>query len=195
MKYFDIHDWNMDELVNNIRERIVESKKDIPPKVVRHYIMIAYKCGESCYTYPNRGYFAYGVVPEFETREEAEEYLDHCSGITRIGENAWVEDGYDDTYELSDGSVERCHYMIRESDCEEYEDGEYHCEYSDEEKDKLSEALYIIEKARVYMKVYDHCCDEYSFGGGSFSDELKEELEKFEEEYTEELPEDYYKEE
>ena len=195
MRYFDIYDWKLDELVDNIRERIADSKRPIPPKVMRHCIMIVYKCGEDSYSYPNRGYFAYGVVPEFTTRQEAEEYLNHCTGITRVGDNSWVEDGYNETYEKKDGSVENCHYMIRESDYEEYEDGEHHTEYSEEEKRLLSEALYNIEKSRVYMTVYDHCCDQYSFGGGGFSDELKEELEKFEKEYTEELPDDYYKEE
>ena len=38
---------------------------------------------------------------------------------------------------------------------------------------------------RVYLDVYDHCCDQCSFGNGHFSNELKEELEKFEKNYNE----------
>ena len=191
MRYFDIYDWKLDELVDNIRERILESKKPLPKKVMRHLVIIVYRCGEGSYIFPNRGYFAHGVVPEFKTRQEAEDYLNQCDGIIKIGDGAWVEDGYNDTYTKSDGTVERCHYTIRESDYEEYEDGEHHTEYGEEEKKMLSEALYNIEKARVYMRVYDHCCDQYSFGDNRFSNELKRELEKFEKEYTEELPEDY----
>lgn len=191
-RYFDYSEWNIDELCNHIRERIFESKKPIPKKVMKHYICIVFRTGENCYTYPNYGVFAYGYIPEFKTRKEAEDYLAKHDWIERKGDNCWVEYNEVRYYDLKSGGSEQYHYEIRESDYEEYEDGENYIEYTEEEKNQLSEILYQIERGKVCMSVYDHCCDQGSFGGGSFSEELKEELEKFEKEYTEELPEGWF---
>lgn len=187
-RYFDYSDWSLEELCNHIRDRIEESKKPIPPKVMKHSVSIVYRVGEGCYSYPTYGYFSYPHMPDFKNRHEAEDYLDKCGWIEKKGDNFWVDTCEKQTYKDKDGNDVYYHYEIRESDYEAYEDDEFHTEYSDEEKQKLSEALYMIEKARVYMSVYDYCCDNGCFGHGDFSDELKEELEKFEKNFTEELP-------
>lgn len=191
-RYFDYSDWDIEELCNHIRERIYESKKPIPGKVMKHYVSIVYKVGEGCYQYSGYGWFSYGNIPQFKTREEAEEYLDSIAWLTRTGDNSWIEEGRVRHYDTSDGKTERCHYEIRESDYEEYEDGEDHIEYTSDEKRYLSEILYNIEKARCCMDVYDHCCDQGSFGGGSFVKEFEEKISNFNKTYTEELPEDWF---
>lgn len=189
MRYFDISMWSLDELTDSIRERIRESKKKIPCKVKKHGISIVYIVGVNCYQYPNHGYFGCGMVPEFKSVGEAEMWLDGISWIDREGD-IWVEHGESHVYVDNDGNEVKCHYEIREYDYEEYEDGEEYTEYSEEEKKKLSEVLYLIEKAKVAMSVYDYCCDQWSFGHGGFSDELKEEYEKFEKGYSEDVRED-----
>lgn len=191
-RYFDYSDWDIEEVCNHIRERIFESKKTIPPKVMKHFVSIVYRTGESCYSYGCYGLYSYGRMPEFETREDAEKFLDKCAWITKLGDNFWVEDRESRSYDTKDGKTVLCHYEIRESDYEVYEDGGDYIEYTDEEKKQLSDILYIIEKARVCMSVYDHCCDQGSLGGGSFSEELKEELDKFEKDFSEDLPEGWF---
>lgn len=191
-RYFDYRDWELDELCHSLRERISESKKPLPKKVMKHSVIVLYRTGEGSYMYPNWGWFSYGNVPDFKSKDEAEKYLLDVCNFTKIGENMYEDNHKNQTYTNADGNVVNCHYVIRESDYEAFEDGEYHIEYSDEEKQKLSEALYMIEKARVYMSVYDHYCDQWSFGNGRFSNELKTELENFEKEYTEEISDEEY---
>lgn len=191
MSYFEYRDYEIEDMCNSIRERILESKKPLPPKVMNHYVSIRYRIGEGSYQYPHHGVFSWDVRPEFKTRQEAEDYLNKISWLKKEGDNFWVEDTETSYYDCKDGSSVKYHYEIHEFDIEEYEDGNSHVEYSDSEKDMLSEALYHIEKARIYMQVYNHCSDQWSFGNGRFSDEVNEEMEKFEKEFTEELPEDY----
>lgn len=190
--YFDYNYWEIERLCNQIRERIRDSKKVIPPIVKKHAISIIYRTSENSYRYPMYGPFAYNVRPEFTTREEAEKYIESFDYVTKVSDNFYI-DGIrcGETYETKDGQVVDCHYEILEYDYEEYEDGEHYVLYSDEEKKMLSEALRKIEEATVYMSVFDHCTDQGSFGDGSFSEELKEELDKFNKEFTEELPEGY----
>lgn len=188
-RYFDYSDWNIEELCDHIRERIDESKKPIPPKIMKHSVSILYKVGETCYMYPTYNFgYGYGDIPNFKTRQEAEDYISKCGWIEKKGDNFWIDSHSKETYKDKYGNEIRCHYEIKESDYEVYEDEEYHTEYSDEEKQKLSEALYMIEKARVYMRVYDYCCDHCHFGKGDFSNELNDELKVFESNFTEELP-------
>ena len=183
-RYFDYREWDFEEICQNLRKRIYESKQPIPKKVMKHSVSILYRISKDCCTYPNTGWFSY--MPEFKTVEDAEKYLESIPGIDKDG-GLWInfQSGKVDTYEDKNGIEVPCHYEIRENDYEVYEDGNYYTEYSDEEKEKLSETLYNIEKMRVYLDVYDHCCDQYSFGNGHFSNELKEELEKFEKNYNE----------
>ena len=189
MRYIELREWDIDYICNDIRERIAESKKPIPPKIIKHYISIVYKTGENSYIYPSYGLFSYPHVPDFKSRQEAENFMNCISWLKRIGENSWEEIPVRDKYIDNNGNEINCHYMIRESDYEVYEDEESHTEYSDEEREKLSEALYIIEKAMSYIRAYDYCRDQYCFGNGGFVKELKEELDKFEKNFTEELPE------
>lgn len=184
-RYFDFREWDLEEICYSLRKRIAESKKPIPPKVKRHLISIIYRTDVNCYTYSNlKSLYS---ISDFKNRQEAIDFLNKFSWLTRTGDNSWEESSVRETYIDANGNEVKYHYEINEGDYEEYEDGESYFEYSNEEKEKLSEALHMIEKARVYINVYDHCCDQYSFGEGRFSDELKTELENFEKEYTENL--------
>ena len=182
-KYFDYSDWQLEEICDNIRERLEDTKVPIPPKVKKHGINIVYKIGEGCYNYPNYGYFSYDIIPKFKIRKEAEDYLNQFSWLKRIDENNWEEIPPKDTYTDKNGSIHNCTYQIREYDYEEYEDGETYYEYTEEEKKKLTETLYFIEKARAYLKAYDYACDEYDFGEGRYVHNLNKELDKFEKEF------------
>lgn len=183
-RYFEYRDWELENICQNLREYIHVSRQPIPAKIKKHCVSILYREGETCYIYPNYGWFSYGVVPEFKTREDAEKYLESLPDIKKI-DGLWVDVSRNEIYETSDGKKIPCHYIVRESDYEVYADDEYHIEFSEEEKQKLSEALYNIEKARVYLRVFDYCCDQSSFGEDRFSNELKEELDKFENNYNE----------
>lgn len=189
--YFEYKDWDIEDLCDSIRERIHESKQPLPKKVMKHNVSIVFRIGEGSYQYPSRGWFSYDIMPNFITRQDAEKYLDNMGWIKKVKDNFWVEDNETRYYETKNGDSVPYHYEVRESDYENWEDDEYHTEYSEEEKKTLSEALYWIEKARVYMRTYDHCSDQGCFGHGGFSNEVKEELERFEKEYSEELPSDY----
>lgn len=189
-RYFDYSDWHLDELCEDLRKRISESKKPLPKKVRNRYVSIYYRIGEGSWMYPNTGWFAHGTKPDFKSVKEAEEYLDSLPRFKKIGDNSWVEGENVEYYTCQDGTCVPKHYEVKESYCMEYEDGEGHIEYSKSEQKMLRKALYEIEKARVYMDVYDHCCDQWSFGEGHFSKELTKRLKEFEENYTEDFVEE-----
>lgn len=192
--YFDYSDWKIEELTNSIRERITEAKTPLPKKVMKHFICIRYRTGERCYSYGGGNEWIWNH-PEFKTREDAVKYIDKLGWVERIGDNMWVDSYSTDTYKDKDGNEVPCHYVIDEYDTEVYEDGDYHIVYTDEERKYLSEALHCIEKARAYMRAYDYASGKCGFGEGSYAETTSKELEKFENEYTEELPDDYYEEE
>lgn len=182
-RYFDYNDWDIEYLCNHIRERINESKSVIPPKVKKQGIYITFKVGDN--TFQSTQYFS---GRDFKSRKEAEDLLNKTQWIEKIGENSWKDEVENRTYATESGEEVPYHFEIVEYEYEQYEDGEDYIEYSEDEVKNLKEALYLIEKARVYMEAYDYCSDEYCFGKGGFTKELNEKLEKFEKEYTEELP-------
>lgn len=183
MRYFDIRDWDIEEMCDSLRERIAEAKKPLPKRVMKHSVSIILRTSPTSYQSPE----PYFYRERFQTREEAEKFMDKTPWIERTGDNSWIELGSRNhkTYIDKEGNEVPYHYEINEYDYETWEDDEYHIEYSDSEKKMLSETLYQIEKARIYMDVYDHCCDQGSFGEGHFAQELNERLKKFEEEYNE----------
>lgn len=189
-RYFDYSDWKIEEITNSIRERIHDSKQPIPKKIIKHFIQIRYKIGDGCYSWSSNNWM--WEHDEFTNREEAITFLNKKSWIERTGENMWVDCCNNQTYTDKEGNVIPYHYEIEEYDSEIYEDGEYHTEYTDKEKNALSEALLCIEKARIYLKAFDRAENNASFGSDSFCEYLKEEFEDFFEHFTEELPEDYY---
>lgn len=191
-RYFDYSDWKIEEISDSIRERLSEAKTLLPKKVMKHFISIRYKTGESSYCCGGGDEWMWNHQ-EFKTREEAIDYIGKLGWIERIGDNMWINSYSHETYKNKDGYDVRCHYLIEEYDAEVYEDGEHHVEYTDEERGYLSDALYCIEKARVYMRVYDYASDKCGFGGGSYAEMTRKELEKFENEYSEELSDDYIK--
>lgn len=183
-RYFEYRDWEIEDICNNIRKRIMDSKKPIPLKVKKYGVSIIYRTSETSY---QSGWNRLHYV-ELEDKEQAIKFLDNCRWLVREGENMWVDDCEKHTYINKDGITIPYHFEIREYEYECYEDGNDYVEYSDEEKQMLRETLYNIEKARVYLSVYDHCSDQYSFGDGNFSNSSLSSLEKFEKEYSENLP-------
>lgn len=187
-RHFDYKDWELEEICNSIRERIADSKKVIPKKITKKGVNIIYRTSETSY---QSGWNRLHYV-NIEDKEQAEKYLNNCRWLIKIDENMWIDDCDKHTYTTKDGITIPCHFEIKEYDYECYEDGNDYVEYSDEEKQMLRETLYNIEKARVYLSVYDHCTDQYNFGHGDFSKELKKELEKFDTGFTEDLPPEYF---
>ena len=190
MRYYnDIHEWSIEELCHSIRERIAESKKPIPPKVKKHGVTIYYRLGEGSYRGSYNEFYHWYPI---ESKEQAIDRLNKCSWLERIADNEWVEIGRaSDYYECKDGTMKRQHYFIEEYDYEEYEDGENHIEYSEGEIQALKDTLFNIEKGLAYMRAYDHAEDQGSFGRGAYVEYANDELENFNEKYTEELPENY----
>lgn len=176
---YDISSMELDRMCNDIIRRLIESKEPIPPKVKKHAVAIRFKVGENCFSFPNYGWFAH--LPEFKNVGEAERFLSRIPDMMKIGDNFWVE-GYEKrTYKTSNDERIQYHYEIHEYDYEEFEDGEYHTEYTEEEIEKLKETLVIINKARTYMRAYDYAEDDSVFGNGQYVRLLDEKFKYYEE--------------
>lgn len=176
---FEYRDYEIERMCEDLVRRLIDAKKPIPPKIKKHCVSIRFRTGEGCFSYPNYGWFSH--LPEFKSWDDAEKFLGKLPDMFRMKPNFWVEEGETRTYETKDGARVLYHYEIHEYDYEEYEDGEYHTEYTPEEIERMKETLKIIDKARVYMKAYDYACDECDFGGGSFDKVMDEHLTNYEE--------------
>lgn len=183
MRYFDeFHMYAYEDILESLRNRIDEAKKPLPKKIMKHYVSIVQKTSETSFMYCSH-MFWHRYPDGFKTREQAEKFLNSCSWLIYNKEkDIWVEYNEDGAFVDKDGNTVPYHYMIRESDCEVYEDEENHFEYTEEEIKKLEETLDVLEKAKVYLEAYDYCCEEYSFGYNDYTKELNERLDEFEQE-------------
>lgn len=190
-RYFEYSDWKIEEITNSIRERIYDAKQPLPKKVMKHFIQIRYKIGSECCTWNSSNTWMW-EHDEFTNIDDAISFLNKKNWLKRIDDNMWVDCYNSQTYTDKDGNTIPYHYEIDEYDSEVYEDGEHHTEYTDDERNALSDALICIEKARKYLKAYDRAENNGSFGNGSFSEYVKDELQDFFDNFTEDLPDDYY---
>lgn len=169
--YFDFKDYEIEEMIQDLKNRIAETEKPLPKKVMRHNVCIVFRTDKDVYEYPRSGWFMH--VPDFETRKDAEKFLARVPGMIRLGDDYWVLDGERREYEVAYGHKVFYHYEIRESDYEQFEDGQHHYEYTPEEVIALKRTLTSMEDGLRAMRLYDKCCEDGRFGNGEFVEEMR----------------------
>lgn len=180
-RYFEYRDCDIEDMCNSLIRKLIDAKihNPLPPKVKKHAVVIRFKTGECCFSFPSYGWMT--KLPEFKSYDDAERFLNRTTGLFKMGANFWVDEGETRSYPTSDGPKVLYHYEIQEYDYEGFEDGNYYTEYTPEEIKHMEETLAIIDKARVYMRAFDYAEDESTFGKGAYSKTLNEYLKNYEE--------------
>ena len=156
--YFDYQQYHIDDIANNIEKEIEEAAKPKPPLVWREHVSIFKKIDD---------WHSRCIYMGFKTYNEAVKHLKKDKAYKFVRE--YEKDGKRIS-EFMDGDklIE-----VKELRYQEYEDGEYYPEYTEETIQIFKDAVKILRKAAIYAQRID-----WFLSGDDGEDNLKERLEK-----------------
>ncbi len=156
--HFDYQQYYIDDIANSIEKEIEEATKPKPPLVWREHVSIFKKIDD---------WHSRGIYMGFKTYNEALRHLKKDKAYKFVRE--YEKDGKRIS-EFMDGDklIE-----VKELRYQEYEDGEYHPEYTDETIQIFKDAVKILRKAAIYAQRID-----WLLSGDDDEKSLKERLEE-----------------
>ena len=156
--HFDYQQYHIEDIANSIEKEIEEAAKPKPPLVWREHVSIFKKIDD---------WHSRGIYMGFKTYNEAVKHLKKDKAYKFVRE--YEKDG-ERTSEFMEGDklIE-----VKELRYQEYEDGEYHPEYTEETIQIFKNAVKILRKAAIYAQRID-----WLLSGDDGEDNLKERLEK-----------------
>ena len=158
--HFDYAQYRIDDIIYSIQRAIDDAKKPRPPLITKSGVSVLEKMEEGYYRHVNHHFVDFGDALYYYTNNDRYEILD------RNDKMLWVKDKHTEQV-----------YKIKHFTYEEYEDGKYYPDYSDETIKEFENAIDILCKASVYV----HRIDWFLSGDDgeeSFHLRLKEELDK-----------------
>lgn len=156
--HFDYQQYYIDDIANSIEKEIEEAIKPKPPLVWREGVSVFKKIDD---------WHSKGVYMGFKTYDEAVKNLKKDKAYKFIRE--YEKDGKRISEFMGcDKLIE-----VKEIRYQEYEDGEYYPEYTEETIQIFKDAVKILRKAAIYANRID-----WLLSGDDGEDNLKERLEK-----------------
>lgn len=156
--HFDYQQYYIDDIANSIEKEIEEAIKPKPPLVWREGVSVFKKIDD---------WHSKGVYMGFKTYDEAVKNLKKDKVYKFIRE--YEKDGKRISEFMGcDKLIE-----VKEIRYQEYEDGEYYPEYTEETIQIFKDAVKILRKAAIYANRID-----WLLSGDDGEDNLKERLEK-----------------
>lgn len=156
--HFDYQQYYIDDIANSIEKEIEEAIKPKPPLVWREGVSVFKKIDD---------WHSKGIYMGFKTYEEAVKNLKKDKAYKFIRE--YEKDGKRISEFMGcDKLIE-----VKEIKYQEYEDGEYYPEYTEETIQIFKDAVKILRKAAIYAQRID-----WLLSGDDGEDNLKERLEK-----------------
>lgn len=164
--HFDYQQYHIDDIADSIEREIEEATKPKPPLVWREDVTVFRKIDD---------WHSVGICKGFKTYDEAVRHLKKDKAYKFIRE--YEKDGRR-IAEFMEGDKQ---IKVRELKYQEYEDGEYYPEYTDETIQIFSDAVKALRKAAIYANRIDWLLSGDD-GEESLKERLEEELKKLEEE-------------
>lgn len=156
--HFDYQQYYIDDIANSIEREIEEAIKPKPPLVWREGVSVFKKIDD---------WHSKGIYMGFKTYDEAVKNLKKDKVYKFIRE--YEKDGKRISEFMGcDKLIE-----VKEIRYQEYEDGEYYLEYTEETIQIFKDAVKILRKAAIYANRID-----WLLSGDDGEDNLKERLEK-----------------
>lgn len=164
--HFDYQQYHIEDIANSIEKEIEEATKPKPPKVWKEGVTVFKKID---------AWHSVGIYKGFNTYDEAVRHLKKDKAYKFIREYEKDERRIAEFME-GEEMIE-----VRETKYQEYEDGEYYSEYTDETIQIFKDAVKILRKAAIYAQRIDWLLSGDD-GEESLKERLEEELKKLEEE-------------
>ena len=164
--HFDYQQYHIDDIANSIEKEIEEANKPKPPLVWREDVSIFKKIDD---------WHSRGIYIGCKTYNGAVRHLKRNKAYKFIRE--YEKDGRRISEFMEGGRL----VEVKEIKYQEYEDGEYHPEYTDETIQIFKDAVKILRKASIYAQRIDWFLSGDD-GEESLKERLEEELKKLEEE-------------
>lgn len=165
--HFDYQQYHIEDIADSIEREIEEATKPKPPKVWKEGVIVYEKLREGCYR---------GVYMEYKYYDEAVKKLKKNRDFKFVRE--YEKDGKMISEFMSGDKL----YEVREIKYQEYEDGEYHPEYTNETIQIFKDGVKALRKAAIYADRIDWFLSGDD-GEESLKERLEEELKKLEEQY------------
>ena len=164
--HFNYQQYHIEDIANSIEQEIEEATKPKPPLVWKEGVSVFKKIDD---------WHSIGIYMGFNTYNEAVKHLKKDKAYKFVRE--YEKDGKRIS-EFMDGEnlIE-----VKEIKYQEYEDGEYYSEYSDETIQIFRDAVKILRKAAVYAQRFDWLLSGDD-GEESLKERLEEELKELEDE-------------
>lgn len=164
--HFDYQQYHIEDIADSIEREIEEATKPKPSLVWKEEVSVFKKIDD---------WHSIGIYMGFKTYNEAVRHLKKDKAYKFVRE--YEKDGKRIS-EFTDGSelIE-----VKEIRYQEYEDGEYHPEYTEETIQIFKDAVKILRKAAIYANRIDWLLSGDD-GEESLKERLEEELKKLEEE-------------
>ncbi|MFS2810128.1 hypothetical protein AAH029_20575 [Parabacteroides distasonis] len=164
--HFNYQQYHIEDIANSIEQEIEEATKPKPPLVWKEGVSVFKKIDD---------WHSIGIYMGFNTYNEAVKHLKKDKAYKFVRE--YEKDGKRIS-EFMDGEnlIE-----VKEIKYQEYEDGEYYSEYSDETIQIFRDAVKILRKAAVYAQRIDWLLSGDD-GEESLKERLEEELKELEDE-------------
>lgn len=161
--HFDYNQYHLRDIADSIEQEIERATGPKPPLVTKDYVSVCRVVDEHSKVYLNYHYPTFNRAIMDFTRPDDYEILERKENMVRVKGKG---DGYI--------------YEVHHSTYEEYEDGEYYPEYSEETIKEFRNAIDALRRAEIYAQRVDYliCGDD---GEESFHSRLKKELAEYEE--------------
>ncbi|WP_368336993.1 hypothetical protein [Parabacteroides merdae] len=164
--HFDYQQYHINDIANSIEQEIEEAAKPKPPLVWREEVSVFRKIDD---------WQSAGINKGFKTYDEAVLHLKADKAYKFI----WEYEKYGKRIaEFMEGDklIE-----VREIKYQEYEDGEYYTDYTEETIQIFRDAVKVLRKAAIYANRIDWLLSGDD-GEDNFKERLEKELKKLEEE-------------
>ncbi len=164
--HFDYQQYHIEDIADSIEREIEEATKPKPPLVWREDVTVFRKIDD---------WHSVGIYKGFKTYDEAVRHLKKDKAYKFIRE--YEKNGR----RIAEFMEDDKQIEVRELKYQEYEDGEYYPEYTDETIQIFSVAFTALRTAEIYANRIDWLLSGDD-GEESLKERLEEELKKLEEE-------------
>ncbi len=177
--HFDYQQYRINDIADSI-ERVIETHaKPKPPTVIRKWVSLKIRTGESSYSH-NYSYLSQRLY-RCESLKEAQ-------AILKTEPHLYMRNGrffsHYDMWNDKKGNTHPYEYILTEQESEEYEEGHeedcnYYYDFTPETIQEFRNGIQVLHKASIYAQRIDWLLSGDD-GEDSFHKRLKEELEHFE---------------
>ena len=165
--HFDYYQYHLGDIADSIEQEIERATGPKPPLVTKEYVGVCHVVDEHCKRYLGYNYPTFNKAVREFTNPEDYDVLERTENMVRVKGKG-------------DGQI----YEVHHGTYEEYEDGGYYPEYTEETIKEFKNAIDALRRAEIYAQRVDWliCGDD---GEESFHKRLKADLEKYEKQIKE----------